>query len=680
MGDGRPPINMDRPGFGMGGPQQENDRHGFGQSRHDSDGRRFNEGRDGPQEGAKPGRPESELFGMDTEEPWDRARRNEQQFHRDDGLRRDEPMRLGPDRDGRPSRQNMRPPMKPGLLGDAPGDVNVNNPHGGINPVASIPNLFDEPLIEGWYPGGHPGATDERARRRGSGRMERDNDRRETSPRGPPPQPSSHHDDEFRRHDRKRSRGGGDADSCCVHVSGLPRIMNYRDIRRLFRGSDIPRDGLKVTNDRRGQRVGECFIRFFAPSHAEAALRRDGANVDGRTIRVRSCSEYDFDKAVDSYMPGSDDHISRSSAKRPRSRSPATRPHGDSDLSNTYLAVKNLPHKVTKADLRKFFGTLHLVDDSVHIENHKETSTAYVQLANRRDHSAALDLHKHTLNSRAIDIFPISAREFQSQVILLKGIEVENVDDAAAPKNDAKLDSKKTANHADNGIARPAAEPQRKAPTPAKQPPALMTRTTCVKMNGLPSAANGAIVKEFFTGLQLATRGINIIYNPDQTATGVAFVEFASTVDCEKALSKNRTSMGDSRYVFIEPIETNEMQMQMAVEKARIRVPLPVPEEKKPAPPPLSSIPPPLAMPEQQQRPAFGVLIRNTPFRITEVELHAFFQCCRPIPGSVKIQRAPNGKPTGEAMIAFHNPIDARRAVAELNGRFLMGRTLMLSL
>ena len=685
MGDGRPPMDMDLSGFVMGGPQQENDRHGFGQSRHDgdSDGRRFNDSRDGPQDGTRPGRPDGDQFGMHRNEPWDRARHNEPQFRRDDGQRRDEPMRLGPDRDGRQPRQNMRPPMKPGLLGDAPGDVKVNNPRGGNDNPPSIPNLFDEPLIEGWHPGvgggggGHPGAGDDRARRRGSGRMERDYDRREASPRS--------HDDELRRHDRKRSRGGGDADVCFVHVSGLPRIMNYRDIRRLFRGSDIPRDGLKVTNDRRGQRIGECFIHFFAPSHAEAALRRDGANVDGRTIRVRPCSEYDFDRAVDSYTPGTDDHGSRSSAKRPRSRSPGARQHGDSDVSDTYLAVKNLPHKATKADLKKFFGGLRLVDDSVHIENHKETSTAYVQLASRRDYPAALDLHKHTLNSRAIDIFPISAREFQSQVALLKGIEAENADDTT-PKNAAKPDSEKTA----NGIARPAAEQQRKSTAPTKQPPTSVTHTTCVKMNGLPSSANGAMVKEFFAGLQLATRGINIIYNPDQTATGVAFVEFASAVDCEKALGKNRTSMGDSRCVSVAPIDTNEMQMQMAVEKARIRVPLPVPDEKKPAPPPLSSIPPPLGMPEQQQqpppqqqpqqRPAFGVLIRNTPFRITEVELHAFFQCCRPIPGSVKIQRAPNGKPTGDSMIAFHNPMDARRAVAELNGRFLMGRALMLSL
>ena len=665
---GRPPMNMDQPGFRMGGPQHDNDRRGFGQRGHDieNDGGLFIEERDGPHEGATPGRPEGAQF---RQGPWDRPLRNEQPFHRDDVQRRDEGIHLGPDHDGR-SRQNARPLMKQGLLGDAPGDVVVDSR--GVNQAPSIPNLFDEPMMEGW----HPGAADERARHRSSARIERDYDRKDSSPRGPPSQSTSHHDEEFRRHDRKRSRGGGDADTCCVHVSGLPRALNYRDIRRLFRGSDIPRDGLKVTNDRRGQRVGECFIRFFAPSHAEAALRRDGAVVEGRSFRVRTCSEYDFDKATDSYMPGSsDDHGSRSSTKRPRSRSPATRQHTDSDTPDAFLAVKNLPHKVTRADLKKFFGALRLVDDSVHIENHKETSTAYVQIASRRDYPAALDLHKRTFNSRVIDIFPISSREFQSQVAGLKGVEAGNDDDAAA-KMEAKPDVKKHVNlAANNGVAGPTVEQQRKPPAPAKQPPAPSTNTACVKMNGLPSAANGPMVKEFYVGLQLATRGINIIYNPDQTATGVAFVEFATTADCQKAFTKNRTPMGESRCVAIEPIDKHEMQMQMAVEKARCRVPLA--EEKKA--PPLSSIVPSHTIPEPP-RPAFAVLVRNTPYRITEVELHTVFQCCRPIPGSVKIQRASNGKPTGDALVAFHNPIDARRAVTELNGRFVMGRTLMLSL
>ena len=742
FGGPRPPINIDGPGFGMGGPRQDNDRRDVDrdQGRYETeiDGRHFIDRREGPHDG--------------------RPQHNEQMYHRHDAQRDDEPMSVGMHIEGHP-RQNARPSIKPGLLGDAPGDMIINS---GANPTMSIPNLFDEPTVDRW----HQTPAEDRDRRR-----ERDYERKDSSPRGPSSQYGYHHDEEFRRHDRKRPRGGGDADTCCVHVSGFSRSYNFRDVRRLFRGCDVPRDGLKMTNDSRGHRVGECFMRFLAPSQAEEALSRDGIVVEGRTLHVRCCSEYDFDKSIDSYLPGiSDDHGPRSVVKRPRSRSPPTRQHAEAEKTDTYLAVKNLPHKVTKTDLKKFFGALRLLDQSVHIENHKETSSAYVKMASQRDYPAALNLDKRTLNSRTINIFPISAREFQAQVVSLKGSEGENVVDVVQ-KVEPKLEVKKKAPVIDNATAdRSVKQQEKKTVTPAKQPSAPVANSTCVKMTGLPSTANGAMVKTFFAGLQLATRGINIIYNKDQTATGIAFVEFASAPECENALKKNRTSMNDSSCVFLETIDKAAMLTQMTVENARCRGTVPetkkapliptltprtmpeqrilqqpkpaqrMPEQRIPQQPkpvqrmteqripqqakPAQRMPeqlmpaqrmqeqrlqqeqrmpeqrmPEQRMPEQrlqekqmpeqplqeqqpaqEQRQGFAIRVRNAPFRATERDMHGFFMCCGPVPGSVNIQRAPNGMPTGDVLIAFHNPADARRAVTDLHGRFLMGRSLMLSL
>ena len=731
FGGSMPPMNIDGPGFGMGGPRQDNDRRDIDQGRRDRemDGRHFIDRREGPHDG--------------------RPQHNEQMYHRHDAQRHDETMPGGLNMEGRP-RQNARPPMKPGLLGDAPGDMIINS---GANPTTLVPNLFDEPAVDRWQ----PPAAEDRDRRR-----ERDDERREPSMRGPSSQSGYQHDEEFRRHDRKRTHGGGDADTCCVHVSGFSRSYNFRDVRRLFRGCEVPRDGLKMTNDRRGQRVGECFMRFMVPSDAEEALSRDGIIAEGRTLHVRICSEYDYEKAIDSFLPGkSDDHVRF--AKRPRSRSPTTRQHTEAAKTDTCLAVKNLPHKVTKADLKKFFGTLRLLDQGVHIENHKETSSAYVQMASPRDYPAALNLDKRTLNSRTINVFPISAREFQAQVVSLKGGEAENVVNVVQ-KVDAKLEVKKKAPVTVNTAADRSVKQEKKTVIPAKQPAAPVANSTCVKMTGLPSTANGAMVKEFFEGLQLATRGINIIYNKDQTATGIAFVEFASAPECEKALKKNRTSMGDSSCVYLETIAKGAMQTQMAVENARCRGEVPeakkapliptltprtmpeqrkpeqrkpaqlmpaqripeqrtpaqrIPEQRTPAPRMPAQRMPEQRTPEQQrlqgqrmpeqrvqeqrmpeqplqekqmpeqpiqeeapqeQRQGFAIRVRNAPYRATERDMHGFFMCCGPVPGSVKIQRAPNGMPTGDVLIAFHNPADARRAVTDLHGRYLMGRSLMISL
>ena len=695
------------PPFGRGGGLREPEGPMFGRALQTEDDRRMF-GRDGPgPQGAgmdddrfnrdgigrggsiRDARPE---FGNDQRGDRDgpgpmlRMHPSDRDGPRRDGPRRDGPFGrdgppsggprpdMAPDRDsrfdspgmGRPDFSRGAPRDEPrGLLGAAPGDCSgalmPPNAHGGRS----------EPF------GGDPEPMEPEQRNRCSG------DERQSPPRRHS-RPDHEHDHrrntrDSDRHDRKRTRETGQ----CFFISGLTRDITFRDVRKFFLYCEIPSNGLKLINDKSGNRVGEVYVRFMTSVAVESAMKRDGAFIGDRRVKLQPCTQHDFDRAVDSYMPSNAGGYHESS-KRARSRSPGSRRHSEYDMGDTYLAIRNLAIKTEKQDLKKFFTSLRLVSGSLFIEYNVDLdrANAFLEVANKRDYKEALTYDKRIIKGQAASIFPISKREYEDQTGKIRKSNHSKVHKTdKGSKEDAPSSSKEAAAEpvtATSGttVTNAKASPVAASKAPAKSTSATPSKTPAngaktelpseasadaryaVLLQGLPDFAKGTDVQTFFDGLNVAKRGMHVIYRPDGKACGKAYVEFDTVHERVTALERSMNSMGKNR---VKVTAVNVGNVLALVKEESVKAAAGVETVRAPTAGSLTT-----------------VVVRNCSFRADERAIEDFFYYCRPVTGSVRIGRDPSGRPMGEATIAFHTQADAQRAVGELHGKSLMGRPMNL--
>merc|ERR1719311_1915225 len=79
-----------------------------------------------------------------------------------------------------------------------------------------------------------------------------------------------------------------------------------------------------------------------------------------------------------------------------------------------------------------------------------------------------------------------------------------------------------------------------------------------VKMRGLPYKVKVPDVLDFFSGISVPLHGVHLMFNEREQPTGEAFVEFASSDDRERAMTKDRHHMG-GRYVELFRVNRGEM-------------------------------------------------------------------------------------------------------------------------
>ena len=76
----------------------------------------------------------------------------------------------------------------------------------------------------------------------------------------------------------------------------------------------------------------------------------------------------------------------------------------------------------------------------------------------------------------------------------------------------------------------------------------------------------------------------------------------------------------------------------------------------------------------------FGLRLRGIPFSASSMDILYFFSGYKLVDGSVKIGMNPAGKKTGEAVILFQNPEEAKRAFREKQGHNMGHRWIELFL
>ena len=448
----------------------------------------------------------------------------------------------------------------------------------------------------------------------------------------------------FHGHDvRKHSR---DHDGYVI-ISNMPTTVTYKDVRRFFHGLEIPREGLKLINDKHGERIGEEFVMFAKDIDSTEALKRTGHMMGHKKVQIRRCSPLDFENAIDSFVPGRGRPAPPGGpppAKRNRSRSPLTKIYPESCC----IILKNLPFKAHKDDIRKFLGHLKIKHNGPFIDiglDGRPSGNAYVELETKKDQEEAMALHRKVLFGRPVEVYMVSKNEYDSKTKRDDSKDGGDKRMVEMRSDKEEKEGKDKDKDLKEGVLKD--EDNRKY--------------YCVRMRGLPFSATPQMIRDFFSGLEIGNRGIHIVYTRQGQAAGMAYVEFVTSVDCKKAVEKDKQYIG-KRYIEISPMAKKDMLEEMEKEQQRQNGNMP------------SS-----GAPGAARGSTTTLTMSNLPFNVQLEDIMEFFRGFRAIQDSVRLRYSKEGKPMGDAMVTFTNPHEAQRAQRELNRKILLGRPIFLT-
>lgn len=506
-----------------------------------------------------------------------------------------------------------------------------------------------------------------------------------------------------------------DSKKRCVRIKNLPAAVGYKDLRRFLQPIDVPFDGLKLISDDKGQRTGEAFVQFRHADDAGRAVRRNGEKLTGKIIAISFCSDEEFSAAVDTSAPNKKETATPSSQENDKA--------DKSDKVRYLVQVKNLPLNITKQDIIQFFKGLTIENngESVFIEFDQTgiaTGNGFVEFKSDYDYKKALTQDGGLLGTVHIRVFPGKKEEADA----LKQKQQEMFQRAALrnASGSRMMQPRPHGQPVRPGLMglRPGLPPQQPTP-PALTPPGNQSTrastpsdssdTICVHIQGLPLLATPQDIREFFSDCQIAQRGINIAHDSRGKPLGEGFVEFKFKSDFDKAIKKDKTSLG-RHIVAVKPIGKKEMierldnarglpaqqgsqQSQSSEDQQKNQTQgllqtgekqaSASPQQGPQAPKPGLISGPPSAPSAQGQAGApggtksippgvlnknwFYVRCQNFPPDISISEILTYFQGFRPIGESIRLHYSSEGKPTGNAVVGFGSLDEAQRALQRLN-------------
>lgn len=470
--------------------------------------------------------------------------------------------------------------------------------------------------------------------------------------------PQQNRDSDF-RDDRPVRKRGYNSDACVV-VSNLPVSVSFKDVRRLFRGMEIPRDGLKLVNNEVGERIGVAFVRFNSHVDARKALSLDGE--DG--IIVEPCSDEDFDDVIDSYVPGkhlplhqfcpspmAQQRFELPVHNRIRSNSPPRKRYiSDKSLC---MSLKGFPLEVKRVEIREFLKPFRLEGNLNGIvldvdRNGKRTNVVYVEFEGKRDFEQARQLQEKKFRGASVEMHPVPKSFFLDSLRRVQAFEKDTAR-KKGEENKEKLTSESVTGNGSNVDGASAAETTNSAK-------ANNDGGYCVKLDGLPYSATMFTVREFFTGLPIVEKGCHVMLNRENQAAGFAFVEFATSEARDQALEKNNSHMGH-RYITITAMTRDEMFQ--AIDRVKKTC-------------------------GQTDTADLGkgrciVAMDNVHFRASEEDVRNFFRQFDVFPTNIRIIYN-DGRTAGKATVTFRTPQECHYVVRDLNSKLLMGREVVLTL
>ncbi|RXN36223.1 G-rich sequence factor 1 [Labeo rohita] len=138
----------------------------------------------------------------------------------------------------------------------------------------------------------------------------------------------------------------------------------------------------------------------------------------------------------------------------------------------------------------------------IHNRNGRSTGKAFIELEHEEDVCKALDLHKHYLGQRFVEVYEVTNKDAEA---ILKATQQVTESDGV------------------------------------------------VRLKGLPFSCTEKDIIQFFSGLEIVEDGVTIVLDRKGRNSGDAFVQFATKEMAELALKKDREIIGN-RLVFYQDV------------------------------------------------------------------------------------------------------------------------------
>lgn len=183
------------------------------------------------------------------------------------------------------------------------------------------------------------------------------------------------------------------------------------------------------------------------------------------------------------------------------------------------VRCRGLPWSCTKDELVEFFAPVEIDPENIHMTTNREgrpSGEAYVQVNTKEDQEEAIKKHRKNMGKRYVEVFESKWSEMEWVVKRNSG----------------------------NGGPMPGFGGMGGGPTGTDG------GENVVRLRGLPFEASKGDIIKFFEGLDITNNGILLTTNYQGRATGEAFVQFANRDHVEEALKKNKESIGH-RYIEV---------------------------------------------------------------------------------------------------------------------------------
>lgn len=174
-----------------------------------------------------------------------------------------------------------------------------------------------------------------------------------------------------------------------------------------------------------------------------------------------------------------------------------------------------------------------------------------------------------------------------------------------------------------------------------------------VRLRGLPFNCSDVDIFRFFAGLDVVDV---LLVNKNGRFSGEAFVVFASPMQAEFALQRDRQNMG-RRYVEVFRCKKQDYYHAIAAEVNNESY-----DSEYRSPPPVA---PKKSHDKERMEYTEFLKMRGLPFSVTKSEIIDFFNEFDLVEENIHIACRPDGKATGEAFVEFASADDAKKSMGK---------------
>lgn len=493
------------------------------------------------------------------------------------------------------------------------------------------------------------------------------------------------------------SKGQSEADTqkatalCSVVLENIPVETTYKDIRRLFSGLELPKDGIKILNDEKGNRIGKAYVRFGSQDSFKKGLQKDRTRLGNKLMVIKPVPRKEFDSAIDSYIPPSEDDNddgpvdldmchSLSATLRALKGEPELKISKKTPAFKDFVVKMTLLPEYTKPqNIKSFFKGLDIAQngDAIYIEpgqlNKPCSGVCYVEFADENSYKKALT-HRRVFERKTIHIAQGNKKDIDELTKKIKKETESNKDSKNAGTSTKQNNKDEVKDNAQSvkpigvdssqNISKDNVKTDGKKDADASSAELVKTQNevvpsacTCLRIQNIPKGIKVFELRGVFEGTGINVKVSQICHDAVGKPVGEGFLELSSSIDVEKCLVKNNTYIGKNK-ITVKPVTKAEMIESMRLLRQSLQ-------------------------PEVSTTKAvyFFIKASNLPKTVSTGEIMNFFSGYNPAPESIRLNIGDGSEPQdcSTALVGFRTREEAETAIAATNGNILRDKNVELS-